>query len=85
MTNVERYWPDVPPGAFKILREIAQARQECAERDVRASLPPVVDEGIALMQVINCIVDAGLPPPRENLIDAAALLVRCIEARDARP
>jgi hypothetical protein len=83
--RIDRYWPDVPDAAFAILREIAQRRQECAEVDAERNLPPIA-EWRAMDVIIRSLARTnGEAPPREHLIDAAALLVRVIEARDGLP
>jgi hypothetical protein len=80
MTNIAHYWPDVPPAAFSILREIAQARQEQVDLEARAGGLPVSDEALGLIAAMVCEPHAD----RRVLIQAGAMLVRCIEARDAR-
>lgn len=80
MTNIAHYWPDVPPEAFTILREIAQARQEQADIEAQAGGLPVSDDALALIAAMACEPHAD----RRALIGAAAMLVRCIEARDAK-
>ena len=80
MTDVTRFWPDVPPAAFTILREIAQARQDQADIEARAGPLPVSDDALAL--VASIVLDPSAS--RRVMIQAAAVLVRCIEARDAK-
>lgn len=80
MTDATRYWPDVPPRAFTILREIAQARQDSADLEARAGPLPADDESLRVVAAVVCEPHAT----RRHLIQAAALIVRCIEARDAK-
>jgi hypothetical protein len=77
--NIEHYWPDVPPRAFTILREIAQERQRQAEWDESVGKAlPVNGETLTIIASILCDSHA----PRGTLITCAALLVRELERRD---
>jgi hypothetical protein len=76
--NIEHYWPDVPPRAFTILREIAQARQDMAETDERAGFAPDVAGGLRMVAALLCEPHA----PRPQLIECAALIVRAVELVD---
>jgi hypothetical protein len=80
MTDVTRFWPDVPPAAFTILREIAQARQEQADIEGTAGTLPADDESLRIVASVLCEPHVE----RSRLVLCAALIVRCIEARDAK-
>jgi hypothetical protein len=73
---IANHWPDVPPAAFTILRQIAQERQRQAEMDARAGSAPHPD--LAIVSSVLCEPHSS----RAVLIACAALIVLEIERRD---
>jgi hypothetical protein len=78
MTDVTRFWPDVPPEAFSILREIAAERQRQAEIDATAGPLPLERGTLDMVASILCEPHAN----RATLIQCAALILRSIELMD---
>lgn len=81
--NIAHHWPDVPPAAFTILRQIAQEVQRQAVDDP-PEVPLMPGELVGAASLAAACAMMGTPEGRRSLIQAAALLVRAIDGIDER-